>query len=146
MLRIKLHPTLAAAALVALSACTDMGALPTAPAPLGPNITVSTYASQIVINEVMADPDAVTDANGEWLEIHNRGAAAVDLQGWTLASNNDASQTIASSVSVPAGGYVVLAKNGNSGTNGGVTEDYVYSIINLANSSDWVALRDGGGA
>lgn len=146
MLHSRLHPTLAAAALVALSACTDMGALPTAPAPLGPNITVSTYASQIVINEVMADPDAVTDANGEWLEIHNRGAAAVDLQGWTLASNNDASQTIASSVSVPAGGYVVLARNGTYSTNGGVNEHYTYAIINLANTSDWVALRDNVGA
>jgi beta-lactamase superfamily II metal-dependent hydrolase len=146
MLRFKLHPALAAAALVALSACTDMGALPTAPAPLGPSVTVSTYASQIVINEVMVDPDAVTDASGEWLEVHNRGAAVVDLQGWTLASNNDASQTIASSVSVPAGGYVVLARNGTWSTNGGVNEDYTYAIINLANTADWVALRDNTGA
>jgi beta-lactamase superfamily II metal-dependent hydrolase len=146
MLRVKLHPMLGAAALVALSACSDLANLPTAPTPYGPSTTVSTYAGQIIINEVMADPDAVTDANGEWLEVHNTGAAAVNLQGWTLASNNDASQTIASSVSVPAGGYVVLARNGTWSTNGGVNENYTYAIINLANTSDWVALRDGGGA
>lgn len=146
MLRVKLHPMLGAAALVALSACSDLGNLPTAPTPYGPSTTVSTYAGQIIINEVMADPDAVTDANGEWLEVHNTGAAAVNLQGWTLASNNDASQTIATSVSVPAGGYVVLARNGTYSTNGGVNEHYTYAIINLANTSDWVALRDGGGA
>ncbi|HEX6373131.1 MAG TPA: lamin tail domain-containing protein [Longimicrobium sp.] len=146
MQRLRLHPTLAAAAIAALSACTDMGALPTAPSPLGPSTTVSTYASQIIINEVMADPNAVTDANGEWLEVHNTGLAAVDLQGWTLASNNDSPQTISSSVSVPAGGYVVLARNGTYSTNGGVNEHYTYAIINLANTSDWVALRDGTGA
>jgi beta-lactamase superfamily II metal-dependent hydrolase len=146
MAHLKLHPAAGVAALALLSACTDLGRSPTAPTPAGPTLTVSTYASQIVINEVMADPDAVTDANGEWLEVHNRGAAAVNLQGWTLASNNDSPQTIASSVSVPAGGYVVLARNASSGSNGGVTPDYAYAIINLANSSDWVALRDGGGA
>jgi beta-lactamase superfamily II metal-dependent hydrolase len=146
MLRARLHPAFGAAALVALSACSDLANLPTTPTPLGPSTTVSAYSGQIVINEVMADPDAVLDASGEWLEVHNRGASAVNLQGWTLASNNDASQTIASSVSVPAGGYVVLARNGTYSTNGGVNEDYVYAIINLANSSDWVALRDGAGA
>lgn len=148
MLRVKLHPMLGAAALVALSACSDLGLTPTSPTPipLGPAAAVSTYASQIVINEVMADPDAVTDANGEWIEVHNTGAAAVNLQGWTLASNNDSPQTISSSVSVPAGGYVVLARNGTYSTNGGVNEHYTYAIINLANTSDWVALRDGLGA
>ncbi|WP_420130086.1 lamin tail domain-containing protein [Longimicrobium sp.] len=146
MLRVTLHPMLAAAALLALSACTDLANLPTAPTPSGPSTTVSAYASQIIINEVMVDPNAVADASGEWLEVHNTGAAAVNLQGWTLASNNDAAQTIASSVIVPAGGYVVLARNGTYATNGGVNEDYTYAIINLANTSDWVALRDNLGA
>lgn len=146
MTHLKLHPAAAAAALVALSACADLGRTPTTPEPPGVALTVSTYASQILINEVMADPSAVTDANGEWLEIHNTGGSAVNLQGWTLASNNDSPQTISSSVSVPAGGYVVLARNASSASNGGITPDYAYAIINLANSSDWVALRDGVGA
>ena len=143
---LRIHAIPALGGLLLLSACSDLGQTPTAPAVPGPRLAVSAYASQIVINEVMADPNAVTDANGEWLEIHNRGAAAVNLQGWTLASNNDASQTIAGSVSVAAGGYVVLARNGTVSTNGGVNADYAYGIINLANTSDWVALRDGGGA
>jgi beta-lactamase superfamily II metal-dependent hydrolase len=146
MLRLRMHPAAAAAAsLAVLSACTDMGTSPTAPGP-SPLLTVSTYASQIVINEVMADPNAVADTYGEWLEVHNTGAAAVNLQGWTLASGNDTPQTISSSVSVPAGGYVVLARNASPALNGGVTPDYAYAIVNLANTSDWVALRDGTGA
>jgi beta-lactamase superfamily II metal-dependent hydrolase len=146
MLRLTMHPAaVAAASLVVLSACSDLGTSPTAPGP-SPLLTVSTYASQIVINEVMADPNAVADTYGEWLEVHNTGAAAVNLQGWTLASGNDTPQTISSSVSVPAGGYVVLARNASSALNGGVTPDYAYAIVNLANTSDWVALRDGTGA
>lgn len=144
---LRLHPAAASAAgLLLLAGCGDLGRSPTATTAPAPLLTVSTYASQIVINEVMADPNAVADTYGEWIEIHNRGAAAVDLQGWTLASNNDSPHTIASSVSVPAGGYVVLARNGSSGVNGGVTAQYAYGTANLANSSDWVALRDGGGA
>lgn len=147
MLRLRMHPAaVAAAALVVLSACTDAGTSPTAPIGPGPQMAVSAYASQIVINEVMADPSAVADADGEWIEVHNTGAAAVNLQGWTLASNNDSPQVIASAVTVPAGGYVVLARSGNAVLNGGITPGYVFSVLNLANTADWVALRDGAGA
>jgi hypothetical protein len=93
-----------------------------------------------------ADPSAVADADGEWFEVTNRGTSAVNIQGWTIAGNNDSNHTIANSVSIPAGGYVVLAKSANTATNGGVTVTYAYGAMNLANSSDWVALRDGSGA
>ncbi|HEX5727069.1 MAG TPA: lamin tail domain-containing protein [Longimicrobiaceae bacterium] len=145
---LRLQHAAALAALLFLSACGELVAPPDPVAPdgEGARFATSTYAGQIVINELMVDPSAVADADGEWIEVHNLGAAAVNLQGWTLASNNDSPQTISSSLSVPAGGYVVLARNGSSGQNGGVAEDYVYSTLTMANSSDWVALRDGGGA
>lgn len=98
----------------------------------------------LVINEVLADPSAVTDDNGEWIEVHNAGDAAINLQGWTLVSNNDAAHTIASSVPVAAGGYAVLARVGSKSKNGGVTANYTYGTgVNLANGADWVALRSG---
>lgn len=136
---------LAPAAVLFLAACNDVVAPPVSPAP-DPRFTVSSYAGQIVINEVMADPSAVADADGEWFEVTNRGTSAVNIQGWTIAGNNDSNHSIASSVSVPAGGYVVLGKSSNSATNGGVTVTYAYGAMNLANTSDWVALRDGSGA
>lgn len=101
----------------------------------------------LVINEVHADPSAVTDDRGEWVEIHNAGTASANLQGYKLVSGNDAVHTVASSVSVAAGGYVLLARDGTKSKNGGVTANYVYGTgITLANSTDWVALRDGPGA
>jgi beta-lactamase superfamily II metal-dependent hydrolase len=146
MLRLRFRPLAALASLATIGACTDLARTPTGPSAPAPLLTTSAHASKIVINEVMVDPGAVADTDGEWIEIHNRGDSAVNLQGWVLASNNDSPQTIAGSVSVPAGGYVVLARNGNGASNGGVTEDYAYSTLTLANSSDWLALRDGLGA
>ncbi|HEV2733266.1 MAG TPA: lamin tail domain-containing protein, partial [Longimicrobiaceae bacterium] len=133
---------LAAAGL--LAACADR--LPTA---LGvdPLRATATGAPQVVVNEVMADPAAVGDDVGEWVEVHNWGSTAVDLQGWTLASGNDSPHTVATSVPVPAGGYVVLGRNGNSKQNGGAPVKYAYGAgVSLANTSDWVALRNAAGA
>ncbi len=39
---------------------------------------------RIVITEIMANPTAVPDADGEWFEVYNIGAAPVDLNGWTI--------------------------------------------------------------
>lgn len=134
---------LAAAGL--LSACADD--LSTA-AHLQPRLASSGAAGpQVVLNEVMADPNVVTDGAGEWIEVHNWGASAVDLRGWVIASGSDSPHTIGSSLSVPAGGYVVLARNGTKSKNGGVSVQYVYgTAITLANGSDWLVLRDPSGA
>jgi DNA/RNA endonuclease G (NUC1) len=103
----------------------------------------------VVINELLQDPQAVLDANGEWFEVHNRGTTPVNLQGWTIASLNDVSHVINGSVVIPAGGFAVLGRNGSSATNGGVTVNYVYAgatTLSLGNGTDWLALRDGAGA
>ncbi|MEO7083152.1 MAG: lamin tail domain-containing protein [Gemmatimonadaceae bacterium] len=99
--------------------------------------------SPLVINEIMANPAAVSDAKGEWFELYNPGASAVDIQHYHIASQYDAGFTITKSLIVPAGGYVVLAKVASPTANGGATVDYAYgSAINLLNGSDWLAIRD----
>ncbi|HST59481.1 MAG TPA: lamin tail domain-containing protein, partial [Longimicrobium sp.] len=117
----------------------------TTPPPPPPPATTG----DVVINEVLADPRAVLDANGEWFEVHNRGTSAVNLQGWTIASQGDAAHVISQSVVIAAGGFAVLGRDSSTATNGGVTLRYVYagtSTLNLGNSTDWLALRDGTGA
>jgi beta-lactamase superfamily II metal-dependent hydrolase len=130
------------------AACADRGTVPSsALAPIAPSRSVSTLAGKLVINEFLADPSAVTDANGEWVELHNRGTSAVNLQNFQITSGNDAVHTITASVSVPAGGYVVLGRNASSSTNGGATVAYSYgTAITLANTSDWLSLREASGA
>jgi beta-lactamase superfamily II metal-dependent hydrolase len=110
----------------ALSACSIGSA--TAPVP------------PVVINEIMADPARLADEEGEWFEVHNRGSSAVSLRGWTIGSRKDAEHTIRASLSVPAGGYVVLARSRTAGA------AYVYGgALSLANAADHLVLRDAAG-
>jgi endonuclease G len=114
------------------------------------DLDVSVFAaSTLVINEIMPNPAGVDDTLGEWFEIYNAGTAAVDLQNYRIASANDAVHVINASVVVPAGGYAVLARNGDPTKNGGVTASYSYAHqqFNLNNTNtDWLALRDPSGA
>ncbi|MBL7135780.1 MAG: endonuclease [Candidatus Marinimicrobia bacterium] len=97
-------------------------------------------APELVINEIMQDPSAVSDDNGEWFEIVNIGSTEVNLNGWTIKDNDIDSHLISGSVIVPVDGFVVLGKNSDSLSNGGVFIDYEYSGIILANSDDELIL------
>jgi len=98
----------------------------------------------LVISRVMIDPVTVADERGEWIEIANVGAAAADLAGWSLRSGNDAGFTVRSSIVVPPGGTVLLARAANAVN--GARPALVYDGIALANRSDWLALHDPDGA
>ncbi len=96
--------------------------------------------ADLVITEIMQNPDTVSDANGEWFEIYNPGSSDVDLNGWTIRDNGIDSHAITTSVIAPAGDYIVLGRNANSAANGGVTVDYQYSGFSLANGDDEIVL------
>ncbi|SEW44088.1 VCBS repeat-containing protein [Cognatiyoonia koreensis] len=99
---------------------------------------------QLVITEIMQNPSAVSDTNGEYFEIFNAGSEPVDLNGYTISDNGADSHVIDNGgpLIVPAGGYIVLGRNGDSATNGGVPVDYVYSGVFLANGDDEIILTD----
>lgn len=100
----------------------------------------------VVINEVMQNPAAVTDAAGEWFELHNATPVPISLDGWKIESGGSESHTIASggTLVIPAGGFVALGKNGSPATNGGYTPAYVYPTISLGNGSDVLVIRENG--
>lgn len=61
----------------------------------------------IIINEILYH--AVTgDEADTWVELHNRSAAPVDLTGWRFVDGIDFTLP---AVVIPAGGYVVVAKD-----------------------------------
>jgi len=101
----------------------------------------------IVINEVLANPGGtITDSNGEWFELYNAGTRSVDLQGFfvrdSVASGIRPVHAIASSLIVPAGGYVVLGNTTNTIDNGGTPVDYAYgAALALANSTDAIRIE-----
>lgn len=100
--------------------------------------------ARLVINEFMPDPRIVADDQGEYFEIHNWGTAPADLQGYSFKDHSTSAQfhVIATSLVVPAGGYVVFGLNDDPATNGGVTVDYEYANIFLNNSADGIVLKN----
>lgn len=93
----------------------------------------------IVITEIMQNPNLVGDGSGEWFEVYNGAAFSVDLNGWTIGTEG---HLIANGtpLRVAPGSYVVLGNNPDILTNGGVTVDYQYSGVTLGNGSDTLTL------
>jgi hypothetical protein len=96
----------------------------------------------LLITEFHADPSAVTDANGEYIEIYNLYGSEISLMG-LVVSDGANSDTISSLVTIPADDYVVLCRNDDSGSNGGVTCDWEWSTLTLGNTGDVITLDDG---
>lgn len=102
--------------------------------------TTPSQAGDIIINEIMQNPSAVPDSKGEWFELYNTTTNNLDINGCEIADAGGDSHAITSSVIVPAGGFAVLAKNADSGQNGGLTADYEYDSFILSNTTDEVIL------
>jgi regulation of enolase protein 1 (concanavalin A-like superfamily) len=62
----------------------------------------------VVINEVMYHP-ITADDNDQFIELHNRSAAPIDLSGWTFVDGIDFE--FPQGATLPAGGYVVVARD-----------------------------------
>ncbi len=97
----------------------------------------------IVITEIMANPNGVADADGEWFEVHNNTSISIDLNGWFLASSDDGTHLINAGgpLELPARGYLVFGANDVTAENGGVAVDYVFSGLTLGNTSDDIAVQ-----
>ena len=104
---------------------------------------------QVVINEIMYDPNAVADTHGEWIELHNTDPDnPVSIENWVVSdagTSSTTSFTITADISIIRGGYVVLARRTTG--NGGFTPDFDYNnSFNLNNSGgDTVTLTDNNG-
>jgi hypothetical protein len=99
--------------------------------------------TRMVISEIMQNPDAVSDFHGDWFEVYNPNGFSVDLSGWTIKDDDADSHIVSGSLSVPAGGYVVIGRDGDTSRNGGAPVDYVTgSDILLHNNYDELILID----
>ena len=72
---------------------------------------------EVVINEIIQNPAAVSDASGEWFEVYNPTIMYIDMNGWTIADNDGDSHVIDNGdpLLIPAGGYLVFGINGRLG-------------------------------
>lgn len=104
--------------------------------------SASLQSGDIIISEVMSNPAAVSDANGEWFEIFNASAFIHNLNGLTIRDNGSNNHTINHSTDlfIDPGEYLVLGRNVDPLSNGGLTIDYAYTGFTLSNSSDQIIL------
>ncbi|MGB5981736.1 MAG: lamin tail domain-containing protein [Nonlabens sp.] len=117
---------------------------------------VDDETAPLVINEILADPDASTgDANGdgtasttqdEFVEIFNNSGTDIDLSGYTLSDNTGVRHTFPS-------GTVLLSQQAIVVFGGGNIEDFtgvpglvqVAGSLGLNNGGDTITIADGGG-
>ena len=111
------------------------------------DFTLSFYQpGAVVINEVMQNPLAVIDENGEWLELYNPNNFTVNLRGWVLTDDGTDSHTISpdADLLLAPGAYLVMGRTTDTGLNGGAQVDYAYGTeYTLGNGDDEVVLLAG---
>ncbi|QPC48446.1 competence protein ComEA [Mangrovibacillus cuniculi] len=98
-------------------------------------------ANDVVINEIAWMGTTASYAD-EWVELHNTSSSAVDLSGWTLASQ-DGSLSVQLSGTIPAGGYYLLERTDDT-TIPDKQANLIYSG-SLDNTGEILSLKDASG-
>ena len=105
---------------------------------------VSPQPGDLIINEWMANPNVVSDTNGEWFEVY--ADASVDLNGLQLSRitggmfQQEATLDSDECLSVSAGSYALFARSLDPATNGGLpAADFAFNF-SLNNSSSGLAV------
>ena len=100
----------------------------------------------LAVTEIMFNPRAVADNDGEWIEIHNTTNRVLDLQGLKIVDDpampGDAFTFPAgAAIELQPGGYYVIGKSDDAATNGGATVDLAYGAdINLSQNGDAIVI------
>ncbi len=97
---------------------------------------------ELFITELMPDPSAVGDTDGEWVEVH--ALADVDLNGVTFAAGNSTSTVNdPTCVRMTPGSFAVIARNSDEAENGGLPRvDATYNVT-LGNSGGTLTVSAG---
>jgi len=102
----------------------------------------------IIVCEIMQDPDVISDSDGEWFEVYNTTDAPVDMNGWRISDNGSNAFTVSGSFVVPPHEFALFVVNPDSAVNGGFTFDTAYdwgssSTFTLGNTDDEIIIRSG---
>lgn len=105
-------------------------------------INLPEVAEGLVINEIMNNPDVLSDGTSEWFEITNIGNEAIILNNYLIKDQGQDSHVISSGIDLilEPEGFFVLGINSDLQTNGGINIDYEYSNYYLSNSFDEIQI------
>jgi len=91
---------------------------------------------ELVLSELMSNPEAVRDDAGEWFELHNPASSqAFDLAGCAIDDGSAAPRVVVGPLRVEPGGFVTVARSAEVG----FTPDWTMSF-SLGNAADVLAL------
>lgn len=86
----------------------------------------------LVITEIMINPAAVADSQGEYIEVFNNSGGEVDFEGLYFTNDSNRAAEVTSGVVVTSsvvadGDYFLIGPSSDSGTNGGYSPDATYT-------------------
>ncbi len=112
------------------------------PVSSSPTPTPAPEPSALVFTEIMADPLAVSDGEGEWFELYNSSVRDIDLGGYVV-ENADGTSIVIDGVVIRPYEYVVFGRNAAYEENGGVpvTATYAGGFL-MSNAADTLTLSD----
>ena len=87
---------------------------------------------ELLITEIMCNPEALSDTEGEWFEIYNNSDRAINLRNLVLDRDGTNRHTISDSIELSPGEFYIMARTATAVT---VSNHYVYgSSITLSNT------------
>ena len=94
-------------------------------------------ADTVIFTEIMKDPNALSDGEGEWFEVYNTSTTeSFGLRDCVIEDDGSDTFVIGNDLYIGPQSYLTFS----SGTGPGFTPDYVYSGLSLSNSSDELRL------
>jgi Lamin Tail Domain/Bacterial Ig domain len=88
-----------------------------------PPAVVEAQVGDLVFNEIQVNPEVVDDIVGEWVELYNTSGGSIDLDGYSFHDLDYDSYTLAGTVIVEPGAFVVLCASVDPLLNGGIPCD-----------------------
>jgi hypothetical protein len=103
-----------------------------------PEQPVPEHPGDLIITELMIDPKALSDAEGEWIEVYNASDSTLELRDCQLDDGDETLHAIPT-VQVESGAFFTIAREADPG----FRADLIVPL-SLTNSADSVAIVCGG--
>ncbi len=99
-------------------------------------------AGDVIVTEFLADPAAVADSLGEWVELTNLTEHPVDLGGCQLVDDGRNAYTFPDGTTIAANGILVLGRSEDPAENGGIAVDLAVGDDFTLNNAVTVLTHD----
>jgi len=115
------------------------GTVSAAAGPISAEYVAGPAAGEVIVTEIMANPNAVEDTIGEWFEIYNTTARTINLKGCEFSDDGTDSFSVDTELLISSGDFLIFAR-ADAGTSLLPAVDFISIDFSLSNSSDEIIL------